>query len=182
MIEIRKKSVSDIDIINIGLFNLYKSMDDRKYFKVVINKLFVLGDEIFFFFRREEDLTDDDELKSLKNKIFSEIQDVGEFKYLSKLDDRRFDAIGRVTLNLNFSNLIIDMWKYFYACDFFLPLNDLSFEEYEDYLHTNGLNDINGIAMIQNKLTQVICIKGLGADHLIISYTSELDLDIKLKF
>jgi len=55
-----EKSVSDVDIINIGSFNLYKSMDDRTRFKGVINKLFESGDEIFFFFRREEDLTDDD--------------------------------------------------------------------------------------------------------------------------
>lgn len=181
MIKIQKESRSDINILNLSPLDLYHSIEDRAYFKKLISKFFKLGEEVFFFFRREENLTDDSELKFLKKKVLNELKDVGEFRYLFVLDEQRFDAIGRIIINLNFPNLLIDMWKYFYSCDFFIPINDLSFEEYEDYLQFNGVDDINGLGIIQNKLAEFIFIKGLGADNLIISYNSDLKFDINAK-
>ncbi len=74
--------------------------------------------------------------------------------------------------------MFFDMFKYFYACDFFKPINELTFDEYEDYLEVKGIDDVNGIKTIQNSLTDFICIKGLGADHMIISYNSLTDFSI----
>lgn len=180
MIKIEKKAKSSIQVLNIGPLNIYDSAEDRIYLKKVLSNIFSIGDELFFFFRREENLTDDAELKRLKQDVLREIKINGEFRYILKLDDKRFDAIAKVNLNSNFANLIISMWKYFYACDFFKLINELTFDEYEDYLRVNGVDDIGGIGMIQNKLTDFICVKGLGADHLIISYNAELKLDTKL--
>lgn len=173
MIKIEKKIVGDIQVLNIGVLDIYGSFEDRIYLKKILNNLFDVGNELFFFFRREENLTDEAELKLLRQNVIREIKTNGELRYLFKLDYERFDAIARININSNFSNLIMDMWKYFYSCDFFRPINDLTFDEYEDYLRVNGVDDIDGVRMLQNKLADFICIKGLGADHLIIASNSE---------
>lgn len=180
MIEKSKTTNGNLSILNIGEFDLYNESDDRIYFKSIINKLFSVGDEVYFSFRREEDLTENSELDVLRKLIFRKFEAEGKFEYLFKIDQRRFDAIAMIIFDLNTPNFIIDLWKYFYACDFFKPINDLTFEEYKDYLEVNGVDDINGLKQLWNGLSDFICIKGLGADHLIISYDSDLKLEDKV--
>lgn len=166
----------NLSILYVSDFDIYNEVEDRIKLKGIINKLFSIGDEIFFFFRREEDLTDPFELEILREQIFKKFKNDGKFEYLYKIDQRRFDAIAMIRYDFNTPNFIIDLWKYFYACDFFKPMNDLTFEEYEDYLEVNGVNDINGLKQLWDKLSDFICIKGLGGDYLIISYYSELKI------
>lgn len=171
------KTNGNLSILNIGEFDIYHKSDDRAYLRSIINKLFSIGDEVFFFFRREEDLTEDSELRILREKIFKKFEDEGKFDYLFKIDQRRFDAIAVIQFDFSTPNFIIDLWKYFYACSFFKPINDLTFEEYKDYLDVNGVDDINGLKKIWNQLSNFILIKGLGADHLILSYVSDLKIE-----
>lgn len=181
MIEIYKRDLNDLSVINIGPFNIYDNGLDRPYFKNVINKIFETGDEIFFYFRREESLTDEEELEVLRESVFKKITEQGRLLFLNKIDQSRFEGIATIKFDCSDTpNFIVDAWKYFYSLDFFKPINDLSFEEYEDYLEVNGVNDIDGLKLLRNRLTDCICIKGLGADHLVISYKSELCLEDKL--
>jgi len=170
MIEITKKITGPVGILNIGYFDIYNPFDDQIYLKELFHKLFKIGETLYFFFRREEDLTDDDELTVLRKKIFSHLGQHGQMKYIRYLDQVRFDAIAYLTLDIGFGNLLVDMFKYFYSVDFFVPINGLTFDEYEDYLDVKGVDDIDGINIILNSLTNLICIKGYDGDHLRISY------------
>ena len=163
----------NLEILTIGSFDLYNSIDDRIYLKNLLNKLFQVDEQMFCYFRREENLTDDNELALLKKSIFERVSPPDQFKYIKKIDDRRFDAIAEIKLKIDFGQLVIDMWKYFYSFSFFVPINDLTFDEYEDYLLSQGFDDINGMKLVNNKLAKFICIKGLGADHLIITSVHE---------
>nr|WP_121271552.1 hypothetical protein [Pedobacter schmidteae] len=177
MIEKSKTTNGNLSILHIGEFDIYNESDDRTYLRSLINKLFSIGDEVFFFFRREENLTQRTELEILREKIFKKFEDEGKFEYLLKIDQRRFDAIAMIYFDFSTPNFIIDLWKYFYACDFFKPINDLTFDEYRDYLEINGVDDLHGLKQLWNRLSDFLIIKGLGADHLILSYESDLKLD-----
>lgn len=177
MIKKIKKTNGNLSILYIGQFDIYHESDDRAYLRNIINKLFSIGDEVFFFFTREEDLTEDSELRILRKQVLGKFESEGKLEYLYKLDDRRFDAIAMIKFDFSTPNFILDCWRYFYGCDFFKPINDLTFDEYLDYLEINGLDDIDGLKQLWNKLSNFICIKGLGADHLIVSYDSDLNLE-----
>src|SRR5215217_3341572 len=97
MIGKSKTTNGNLSILNIGEFDLYNESDDRIYFKSIINKLFSVGDKVYFFFRREEDLTEDSELDVLRQLIFRRFETEGDFEYLFKIDQRRFDAIAMIT-------------------------------------------------------------------------------------
>ena len=166
----------NLTILYIGKFDLYDCIEDRIHLKDIIRKLFPIDDEIFFFFNREEDLTKQSELDLLRVRIFEKFENDGKFEYLYKIDDRRFEAIGMIRVDLNTPNFILDCWKFFYSCSFFKPINDLTFEEYKDYIDVNGGEDINGLKHLWDKLTNFNCIKALGGDYLILSYESDLKL------
>ncbi|RWU04018.1 hypothetical protein [Pedobacter chitinilyticus] len=158
-------------------FNLYHSVDDRIAFKQMLNRFLKETDEILCYFRREEDLTDDEELLQLKQSIFTRFTLKGnEFKYLYQIDERRFDAIGKFKLEYDFANAIIEMWKYFYSFSFFAPINNLTFEEYEEYLEVNGFEDIDGKNHVYHQLANFICIKGLGGDYLTITSIQDVNI------
>ncbi|MGN8055126.1 hypothetical protein ACTJKN_02560 [Pedobacter sp. 22163] len=173
---INKTTEGGVGILTIGFFNIFDSMDDRIILKNAFENLFAVGDNVFFFFHREENLIASDELAILRKNILEKIEETGGFKYLNRIDDQRFEAIAYAKLDYNFPNLFIDLFKYYYSCDFFKPINDLTFDEYEDYIDVNGTEDIDGVKMIQNKLTDMICIKGLGADHMVVSYNLDLHM------
>lgn len=175
--ELHREYQDGLNFITIEPFDLYRSIEDRISLKEILNKLFNVGDELLCYFRREEDLTSEAELLQLKKSISTRFNSSGnEFKYIFKIDDRRFDAIGKLKLEYDFANAIIEMWKYFYSFSFFIPINDLTFEEYEEYLEVNGVEDIYGKRHVYHKLASFICIKGLDGDHLII--TSEQKINI----
>lgn len=156
-------------------FDLYHSIDDRIAFKQVLNRFLKEADKIYCYFRREEDLTSDEELLQLKQSVFKRFDLHGnEFKYLYQIDERRFDAIGEFKLEYDFANAIIEMWKCFYCFSFFIPINNLTFEEYEEYLEVNGFEDIDGKNHVYHQLANFICIKGLGGDYLTITSSQEI--------
>ncbi|WP_442589904.1 hypothetical protein ACSBL2_01455 [Pedobacter sp. AW31-3R] len=166
----------NLSILSVSSFDIYHKPEDRARLKAIFGKLFSVGDELFFFFRREEDLTEDSELIILREKIFKRFEDDGKFQYLIKIDQRRFDAIAMIRYDETTPDFMIDLWKYFFACDFFRPTNDLTFEEFEDYLQITGVEDRNGLRQLWDKLCDFICIKGYDGERLIISYYSELEL------
>lgn len=169
-----EKIGADISKVTIGYFDIYNNNDDRIVLKTILSKLFSNGDSIYFQFRREENLTSDSETEMLRYTILSKFKAEGHLIYLRKLDEKRFDSIAMIQWNMHIPNFIIQVWKYFYACSFFKPENDLTFEEYGDYLKINGFNDIDGLKKIKDSLCNFICIKGLGADYLVITGKSEL--------
>jgi len=177
MIEVHKENIGGSSVLRIGYFDLSCHADDRIFLKEIISRLFSIGDEVYFFFRREESLTEVAQLAILKRRIFEYFSADGEFRYLRKLDDQRFDAIAKITYDFNTPNLILDFWQYFYACSFFRPINDLTFDEYEDYLIMNGVNDIDGLKQLENLLSDFKAIKGIGGDQLTISYRHFLKLE-----
>lgn len=175
--EVYKSSKGDISKLRIGGLNIYNEKADCEYLKNMIDKLFCTGDRIFFFFRREEDLTDEEEMIRLRKEVFKKIDGSGKLVYLRKVDQRRFDAIATLDYDADTSTFIIDLWKYFYACYFFKPVNTLTFDDYQDYLAINGVDDLYGRKMLMNKLCDFICIKGLGGEEIIISHQNTLEMD-----
>lgn len=170
MIKIISETCSeDISKLSIGYFDVYQSLESRILIKELINKLFKIGDTMFFFFSREEDLTSDEELKSLRKQIIAKFQKEGEYKVLREIDSQRFDSVAMIRYDFSTPNFIIDLWKYFYSCNFFKPGN-LNLDEYIHYLKLNGVVNIDGKSQLDSGLTEFMCIKGLGADYLIISY------------
>lgn len=164
-------------MFRISGLDVYNEKADCEYLKNIVDKLFSIGDKIFFFFRREEDLTEEEEMIRLRKDVFKKFDNSGELVYLRKFDQKRFDAIAMLDYDSSTSTFIIDLWKYFYACDFFKPINNLTFEEYQDYLEINGVNDINGRRMLMDKLCDFICIKGLGGNEMIFSHQNALTID-----
>jgi len=168
-----------LNFLTIESFDLYNSIDDRIALKKILNTLFSAEDEIFCYFRREEDLTTDEELVDLKKSIFTRFGSLGsEFKYIFKIDERRFDAIGKLKLKEDLANAIIEMWKCFYSFSFFIPINGLTFEEYEDYLDVKGVDDIYGKKHVYDSLTRFICNKEVGGGGLVITSDVRISLDL----
>lgn len=179
--ELYRKYKDGLNFLTIEPIDLYESIEDRIALKEIFNKLFDIGDEVFCYFRRKEDLTDDKELVQLKDSIFTRFNSFeNEFKYIFKIDERRFDAIGKLKLEYDFSNAIIEMWKCFYSLSFFIPINGLTFEEYEEYLEINGVDDVYAKRHIYDKLASFVCTKGLGGDYFVITSDVEIGIDVRL--
>ena len=176
--EVYKITKGDLTILNVDDLDINNDLSDQIYLKDIVSKLFSIGDQVYFFFRNEEYFREKDERKSIRAEIFDYFDRFGKLVFLTKLDEKRFDAIGMIDFDLNTSDFILKLWKYFSSCDFFKPINDLTFDEYQDYLECNGVYDEDGLKMLWNKLCNFICIKGIGGDYLILSYNSlELSLE-----
>ncbi|PIF45759.1 hypothetical protein CLU96_2771 [Chryseobacterium sp. 52] len=122
----------EINLLFIDDFNI-SNWNDYNQIKNVYKSLFSKGDTIFFSFRREENLTEEKELKRLKNKILDTFNDEGEYIVLRQLDDTRFDSIARMIINDSTYNFLFDLWNYFYSCTFFIPNKDLAFSDYSNF-------------------------------------------------
>lgn len=174
---IKKTIQGNISFLSISGLNIYDDISDKYYLKQVIKNLFSPSAEMFLFFSREENLTDDAELRTLRTRIFQYLGDHGQLIYLKKVDQQRFDAIATINCNTDTDDFIIDCWKYFYWCSFFKPINNLTFDEYQDYLEVNGADNFSDTRNIMDKLCDFECTKGLGGGYLTISYNSELRLE-----
>lgn len=179
---IYKETKGDLIILTADGLDVNQDLADRVYLKNLVSKLFSVGDEVFFLLRNEEYFANKSELQVLKERVFKTFQESGKLIFLDKLDEKRFYAIAMIKYDLNTPDFIIDLWKYFMGCTFFKPINELTFEEYEDYLECNGDGDECGLKQLWNKLSNFISIKGVGGDYLLISYNAlELDLENTLQ-
>ena len=82
--------IDDFDIDN---------LEDRIRLKTIFKRIFPKDNTLFFSFRREENLTSDEELKRLRIKILDTFDSEGEYIVIRKLDDVRFDSVGRLVIN-----------------------------------------------------------------------------------
>lgn len=172
---ISRKINNDISLIIIEHFNI-ESWYDTNVLKNIFKSLFSNEETIFFSFRREEDLTDERRLKQLKGSIFETFKKAGDYVILKKLDESRFDSVARISINDDVYELLIDIWKYFYSCAFFKPLPGLSFSDFIDFQKSIKFIDKGGEKLISNNYSNFECIKGLGGDHLLISYKNNYSL------
>lgn len=159
----------NIALMSIENFDI-NAWHDANRIKNILKCLFNNDDTIFFLFRREEDLTSDDELRRLRIKVVETFEKLGEYVYLKKLDESRFDSVARLA-GSNFDiEFIIDVWRYYYSCTFFIPTDGFSFSDYISFQKENKLHDKGGQKLLSKGYSNFECMKGLGGDSLIISY------------
>lgn len=156
--------------------DFYESLEDRLFLKDIFKSLFKEGDYLFFSFRREEDLTDDKELSELRRKIPHDLKLQGDYIFLRKVDDERFDSAAYIKYTDHTPGFLIDIWKYFYAFTVFRPRERVTWNNYIHHLKTNGVDDIDGKELLTNGFTNFVLIKGLGGDYLNITYSNDITL------
>lgn len=166
-------SLTRLSVINLAF---YESLDDRLLLKEIFKSLFRQGDRLFFSFRREENLTDDDELLELRKRVPLTFAQQGDYIFLRRIDEERFDSIGHITYADHIPGFLLDVWRYFYAFDFFIPKEQVTWDDYIQYVKKKGLDDIDGKRLLNDGLTNFILIKGLGGDYLNISYVNDTKL------
>lgn len=165
----------EISIFFIDDFDI-SNLEDRVRLKTIFKRIFPKGNTLFFSFRREENLTSDEELKRLRIKILDIFNSEGEYLVIRKLDDVRFDSVGRLAIDDNTYNFLFDLWSYFYSCTFFVPKGNLTLSDYISFQKKNKLTDIGNEKLLNQDFAEVTCIKGLGGDNMIVSYRRDYDL------
>jgi len=166
-------SLSRLSVINL---NFYESLDDRLLLKDIFKLIFKDNDQLFFSFRREENLTDNDELLQLRQRVPYEFKQHGDYVFLRKIDEERFDSIGYLKYSDQTPAFLLDVWKYFYAFTVFKPRESITWSDYVNYIKTKGVEDIDGKRLLNSGLSDFILIKGLGGDYLNISYINSAEL------
>lgn len=173
LIEKITDNLTRLSVINL---DFYESLNDRLMLKEIFKSFFKEGDRLFFSFRREENLTDDDELLALRKKIPLMFEQQGDYIFLRRVDEEKFDTIGHINYTDHTPSFLLDVWKYFYAFTVFMPFEHVTWSDYVHYVKTKGINDIDGKKLLNDGLTNFILIKGLGGDYLNISYVSDIKL------
>ncbi|GAF04809.1 hypothetical protein [Saccharicrinis fermentans] len=169
--DIKSLCVEDFDI------NIWY---DANRIKNILKCLFFNNDTIFFSFRREEDLTSDKELERLRISIIETFNKYGEYVFLKKLDEARFDSVARIDVSDFTFEFMFDIWKYFYSCTFFIPTEGFSFSDYISFQKKIKFQDKGGEKLLSKRYSDFGCIKGLGGDSLIVSYRKDFQLpDLK---
>ncbi|WP_121810857.1 hypothetical protein [Mucilaginibacter kameinonensis] len=159
--------------LSLGGFDIYDSPDDVIKLKDIFSNLFVEGDTLFFFLMREEDLTAENELIRLRKSVINHFESHGQYYLVDQLDSRRFASIAAIKFDSSIPDLIIDSWKLFYACDFFVPRFPFSLDDYLTYLFEHGKRGIDGIKHLRNELTDMFCIKGYDSESLYLCYNED---------
>lgn len=169
----------EISLFNVDDFNI-ENWYDASLLKNIFKCLFSNNDLIFLSFRREENLTDEKELDRLRIKVIETFKKEGEYVVLNKLDETRFDSVARINVNDHTFEFIFDVWKYFYSCTFFIPIDQFTFSEFIFSEKQNKFHDIGNEKLLTKKFTNFTCIKDLGGNGLIISYQKNYQLpDLK---
>lgn len=146
------------------------SADGIIQFKSWITKTFPVDSVLYFSLFRIESITDDSirlEIAERLETIFT----VQNYRVIYKHDEDICESIFILQMNINSSNIILDLWLNFYAVSFFEPQNNLTFEEFEEYQQiNNGFNDNTlGQKWLWHQLADIVYIKNLGGEELIIS-------------
>jgi len=155
--------------------DFYESLEDRLLLKEIFKLLFKNGDTLFFSFRREENLTDDDDLLRLRERVPREFMEHGDYIFLRKVDEEKFDSIGRLQCTDQTPSFLLDVWKYFYAFTVFVPKEQVRWDDYIHYLKKRGFDDIDGKRLLNDGLTDFILIKGLGGDYLNVTFVNHIN-------
>ena len=165
----------DIALFSVEDFDI-NAWHDANRLKNILKCLFFNDDTIFFSFRREEDLTSDNDLKRLRVKVIETFDKLGEYVFLRKLDEARFDSVARITVSDFTFEFIFDIWEYFYSCAFFIPSKGFSFSDYISFQKRIKFQDKGGEKLLSKRYSDFECIKGLGGDSLVISYRKDYQL------
>lgn len=165
----------DLALLSIEDFDI-NVWHDANCIKNILKCLFFNNDTIFFSFRREEDLTSDDELKRLRVNVVETFDKLGEYVFLKKLDEARFDSVASIIVNDFTFEFIFDILKYFYSCAFFIPAKGFSFSDFISFQKKIKFQDKGGEKLLSKGYSDFVCIKGLGGDSLIVSYQKGFQL------
>ena len=160
-----------LKVINIDV----NSSEGIILFKEWFTKTFPLGTLLHFNFYRIENLTEDKLLSDIEKRL-SKIFTDENYRKIHDIRDDIFVSLFKLEVNINSANLIIDFWRYFYAVSFFEPINDLSFDEFEEYKLSHPIFDNEyGKKWLWHKLAERIYIKNVGGEELLIaSYTFDV--------
>lgn len=171
----------EINLLSIGPFDINVWYDQNRL-RNIFKCLFLNNDTIFFSFKREEDLTSDKELSQLRIKVFETFNKTGEYVFLKKLDEARFDSVARIIVSGDSTfDFLFDIWKYFYSCAFFVPVDGFTFSDYISFHKKIKLQDKGGKKLLDKEYANFECIKGLGGDSLLISYRKNYQLPDLMK-
>lgn len=137
----------------------------------------------FFHFRRIEDLTDEDELKVLKNEILLEFSLYGKYDVIKEFNERVFDSIGILDDPERVLKKIIDLWRCFYSISLFQMNEEKEYVDYLDFIKAivDSGGDLYGIKHIDAGLCDFIIMKGLGMEEVFISCKREIANDLLQK-
>jgi len=139
------------------------------HFKEWFTKTFPIGTILYFDFYRIENLTEDKILSDIE-KTLSKIFYAKNYKKIHDIKEDVFVSLFKLEVEMNTANLILDFWRYFYAVSFFEPINDLSFDEFEEYELSHPIFDNEyGKKWLWHKLADRVYIKNLGGEELLIS-------------
>lgn len=174
-------SIQSKDIKILGIYDFdVNNWHNLSQLKNIYKSLFSLNEVIFFSFRREENLTDEKILKQLKVKILETFNSEGEYVILRQLDDARFDSVAKLIVKESTFDLLVDIWSYFYSCNFFIPKEEFTFSDFIQFQKLNSFQDIGNEKLLNSLYADFSCIKDLGGDSLIISYRNDYQLpDLK---
>lgn len=156
--------------------NFYESLEDRLLLKEIFRLFFADGDTLFFSFRREENLTDDDDLLRLRERVPREFMEHGDYIFLRKFDEEKFDSIGYLQCTDQTPGFLLDVWRYFYAFTVFIPKKQVEWDDYIRYVKRKGFDDIDGKRLLNDGLADFILIKGLGGDYLNVTFSNHIKL------
>jgi len=152
------------------IINVDSNTPDRIiHFKEWFYKTFQIGTILYFEFYRKENLTEEKILSEIENRL-SKILNDEEFRIIHDIRDDVFVSLFKLKVDMYSPNLILDFWRYFYSLSFFEPINDLTFDEFEEYeLSSPIFGNEYGIKWLWHKLTDKVYVKNLGGEELIIS-------------
>ena len=139
------------------------------HFKEWFTKTFPIGTILYLSFYRKENLTEDKILSDIEKRL-SKIFNAKNNRKILDIREDVFVSLFKLEVEMNTANLILDFWRYFYAVSFFEPINDLSFDEFEEYELSHPIFDNEyGKKWLWHKLADRVYIKNLGGEELLIS-------------
>ncbi len=127
---------------------------------------FVAGQELFFLFFRLEDLTEDSELRSIKDEL-SKVFNDQNLHTVSYIDEVRFTYVFKYKFDYDQADLVIKFWDYFYGMEIIVPKAGINFESVCNYFDLHRDTDLYLKSFKAQGYADRIYLKGLGGDYLI---------------